>query len=113
MYTKIYKIAEDRNDTEALETLKTIGKPPYSRAKSVGLLFKVLKKYERANSTPAPSSWFVLSPDYDNNIDGDDYSFVNYVGDDKMGIQSMISTINLMRNNLDFSEINFFIHIFV
>ena len=108
LYTKIYKMAEDKNDTEALEILKTIGKPPYSRAKSIGLLFKVLKKYERANSTPAPSNWFQLSPDYDNNIDtknredGDDYSFVNYVGDDKMGIPSMISNINLMRDNLDF-----------
>ncbi|MEO8235071.1 MAG: alpha/beta hydrolase [Flavobacterium sp.] len=108
LYTKIYKMAEDRNDKESLEILNTIGKPPYSRAKSCGLLFKVLKKYERANSTPAPNNWFQLSPDYDNEIDeknredGDDYSFVNYVGDDKLGVQSMISTINLMRDNLDF-----------
>lgn len=107
-YAKIYKMAEDKNDKESLEILNSIGKPPYSRAKNVGLLFRVLKKYERANSTPAPDNWFKLAPDYDNEIDnknradGDDYSFVNYVGDDKLGVHSMISTINLMRDNLDF-----------
>lgn len=69
---------------------------------------RVLKKYERENSTPAPDNWFVLSPSYDNDIDnknrtdGDDYSFVNYVGDDKLGVKSIIETINLMRDNLDF-----------
>lgn len=107
-YAKIYKMAEDKNDKESLEILNSIGKPPYNRAKNVGLLFRVLKKYERANSTPAPDNWFVLSPSYDNDIDnkyrddGDDYSFVNYVGDDKLGVKSIIATINLMRDNLDF-----------
>ncbi|MES2811566.1 MAG: alpha/beta hydrolase [Bacteroidota bacterium] len=107
-YTKIYKIAESKNDKESLEILNSIGKPPYSRAKNVGLLFRIVKKYERANSTPAPDNWFQLSPAYDNNIDnknredGDDYSFVNFVGDDKLGVQSMSATINLMRDNLEF-----------
>jgi pimeloyl-ACP methyl ester carboxylesterase len=108
VYTKIYKMAEDKNDKEALETLNTIGKPPYSRAKNAGLLFRIVKKYERANSTAAPDNWFQLSPAYDNDIDnknredGDDYSFVNFVGDDKLGVQSMVASINLMRDNLDF-----------
>jgi len=107
-YAKIYKMAEDKNDKESLEILNSIGKPPYSTAKNIGLLFRVLKKYERANSTAAPDNWFVLSPSYDNDIDnknradGDDYSFVNYVGDDKLGVKSIIETINLMRDNLDF-----------
>ena len=107
-YNKIYKIAVERSDNEALEILNTIGKPPYNRAKNVGLLFRILKKYERSNSTPAPNNWFVLSPAYDNVIDdknredGDDYSFVNYIGDDKLGVQSMSATINLMKDNLDF-----------
>jgi pimeloyl-ACP methyl ester carboxylesterase len=107
-YAKVYKMAEEKKDTEALEILNSIGRPPYSRAKNVGLLFRIVKKYERANSTPAPDNWFQLSPAYDNNIDnknrsdGDDYSFVNYVGDEKLGVQSMAATINLMRDNVDF-----------
>ncbi len=107
-YTKIYKMAESKNDKDALELLNTFGKPPYDRANKVGQLFKILKKYERANSIPAPESWFVVSPDYDNAVDnqnrsnGDDYSFVNYTGDNKLGVQSMSAEINLMKTNLDF-----------
>lgn len=114
-YDKIYKIAEKRNDKEALEILNTIGKPPYNRAKNVGLLFRVLKKYERMNSTPAPENWFQLSPAYDNDIDnknradGDDYSFVNYVGDEKLGVQSMSANVNFLKDNFDFKIPVYFI----
>ncbi|WP_264565289.1 alpha/beta hydrolase family protein [Flavobacterium sp. N3904] len=107
-YTKIYKIAEDKNDSESLEVLNSIGKPPYDRAKKTGQLFRVLKKYERANSTPAPDTWFVEATAYNspkdnqNREDGDDYSFVNYIGDSKLGVHSMIDTIDLMQDNLEF-----------
>ncbi len=108
IYSKIYKMAEENNDKETIGMLNTIGQPPYNRAKNVGLFFRIIKKYERANSTPAPDDWFQLSPDYDNDIDnknradGDDYSFVNYVGDEKLGVQSISATINLLKDNLDF-----------
>jgi pimeloyl-ACP methyl ester carboxylesterase len=108
LYNKIYTIADSKRDKEALEILNIIGKPPYDRAKKVGQLFSILKKYEKANSIPAPESWFVVSPGYDNEkdnqnrSDGDDYSFVNYTGDSKLGVQSMSATINLMNDNLHF-----------
>lgn len=114
-YAKIYKMAEEKKDKEALEILNSIGKPPYNRAKNVGLLFRILKKYERANSTPAPENWFQLSPTYDNEIDnknradGDDYSFVNYVGDEKLGVQSMSANVNFLKDNLDFKIPVYFI----
>lgn len=107
-YDKIYKIAESKNDAESLEVLNSIGKPPYDRAKKVGQLFRVLKKYERSNSAPAPEAWFVEAPAYNspkdnqNREDGDDYSFVNYTGDSKLGVQSMSATIDLMKDNLEF-----------
>lgn len=107
-YDKVYKMAADKKDKDALEILNTIGKPPYDRAKKVGQLFKIIKLYEKENSIPAPDNWFVLSPDYDNakdnqnRSDGDDYSFVNYTGDSKLGVQSMSTAINFMKDNLDF-----------
>jgi pimeloyl-ACP methyl ester carboxylesterase len=107
-YNRIYNMAVSKNDKEALEILTTIGKPPYDRAKKEGQLFRILKKYEAMNSTPAPDNWFVLSPEYDNRkdnqnrSDGDDYSFVNFTGDTKLGVQSMSSGINLLQDNLDF-----------
>ncbi|MDP1879351.1 MAG: alpha/beta hydrolase [Parachlamydiaceae bacterium] len=107
-YNRIYKMAERKNDKDALDILNTIGKPPYDRAKKVGQLIRIIKKYERMNSNPAPDNWFVLSSEYDNEkdnrnrSDGDDYSFVNYTGDTKLGVPSMSAGINLIQDNLDF-----------
>ncbi len=108
LYNRVYRISEDKKDKESLETLNTLGKPPYDRARKVGQLFKIVKKYERANSIPAPTAWFVESAEYDNpkdqqnRDDGDDYSFVNYVGDSQLGVPSMRSNIDMMRDNLEF-----------
>ncbi|MDB5248913.1 MAG: alpha/beta hydrolase [Segetibacter sp.] len=108
LYNKVYHIAEDKHDEEALRILTSVGKPPYDKAKNVGQLFRIVKKYERENSIPAPNTWFVESLNYDNakdnrnRSDGDDYSFVNYVGDSRLGVESMRNTINFLRDNLVF-----------
>lgn len=108
LYDKVYQMAQKNNDTASIAVLKTIGKPPYERAKTVGQLFRVVKKYERASSIPAPAAWFVESPGYDtekdnrNRSDGDDYSFVNFVGDKLLGVQSMRSTVNFLNDHVDF-----------
>jgi pimeloyl-ACP methyl ester carboxylesterase len=107
-YTKIYTLAESNNDKDAMAILNEIGKPPYDRAKKVGQLLRILKKYEKANSIPAPDNWFVPAAAYANETDnqhrsdGDDYSFINYTGDNKLGIPSMSSTINLQNDNTEF-----------
>ena len=107
-YNKIYKMAEEKQDKEALVILNTIGQPPYERAKNVGQLFRIIKKYEKANSLPAPESWFTVSAAYDNEkdnqnrSDGDDYSFVNFAGDAKLGVLPMSAGIDLMKEHLDF-----------
>ncbi len=107
-YNKIYNMAAEKQDNEALEILNTIGQPPYERAKNVGQLFRIIKKYEKANSLPAPESWFTVSAAYDNEkdnqnrSDGDDYSFVNFAGDAKLGVLPMSAGIDLMKDHLDF-----------
>lgn len=108
LYNKVYQLAQSNNDQESIELLKAIGKPPYTKAKTVGQLLRIVKKFERANSTPAPGSWFVVSTNYNNpkaeqnRSDGDDYSFVNYVGDSQLGIQSIRSSIDFPKNNFMF-----------
>ncbi len=115
LYNKVYQMALQNNDTVSVEKLKDIGKPPYDRAKTVGQLWRIVKKYERENSMPAPESWFVETPAYDNpkddqnRSDGDDYSFVNFVGDKQLGVRSMRSSINFLKNNLDFKVPVYFI----
>ena len=107
-YNKIYKMAEANKDKEAMDKLNEIGKPPYDRAKNVGQLIRIVKKYENLNSIPAPDDWFVPAPEYDNEkdnknrSDGDDYSFINFAGDTKLGIQAMSAEFDFMENNLFF-----------
>lgn len=107
-YHKVYQMVQTSADQKSLKILDSIGKPPYDRAKKAGQLLRIVKKYERENSTAAPDSWFTISPEYDNEkdaqhrYDGDDYSFVNYMGDKRFGIKSMSSSINLMKDGLDF-----------
>lgn len=107
-FQKVSDMVQKANDQESAEILKTIGAPPYAQAKTVGRFFRVLKKYERQRATPAPDSWFVPAPAYDNDTDrlnsenGDDYSFLNYAGDSKLGIAAMSATIDNRTNYTNF-----------
>lgn len=115
MYTKVYAMAQKADDTASMSILNSIGKPPYSRARDIGKLFRVVKKYEALHSTPPPAAWFVATPAYDNakdekdREDGDDYSFANFAGDKVLGIPSMRATINLMRDNINYKTPIYFI----
>lgn len=108
LYDKLYKMAESKSDKDVLDVLNVIGKPPYDRAKKTGQLLRIVKKYEKAASEPAPEAWFVESPAYNNEkdnqnrADGDDYSFVNYTGDSKLGVASMSAGIDLLTDNAEF-----------
>ena len=107
-YKKIYQMVQRANDKESADILHAIGSPPFDIARNAGKLFRIIKKYERKNSTPAPDSWMVMSSEYDNvkddqhRNDGDDYSFINYIGDKQTGIKPMISTIKLLEDGVDF-----------
>jgi pimeloyl-ACP methyl ester carboxylesterase len=107
-YHQVYKMAQRVDDQESVDKLKSIGAPPYDEARNTGQLFRVIKKYEGGNSIPPPDSWFKLAPEYDNEIDirhqynGDDYSFINYVGHKKLGIKGMMFNIDFMEDGLNF-----------
>ena len=107
-YHKVYAMAQAANDKESVDKLVALGLPPYEDAKNAGQLFRVIKKYERLHSIPAPANWWKLAPQYDNATDnknredGDDYSFINYMGHKKMGIKPMAATINFQENGLHF-----------
>ena len=66
LYNKVHQIAQNSKDTASLGILNAIGKPPYSIAKNMGQLLRIVKKYERENSMPAPDSLWKISSIYDN-----------------------------------------------
>lgn len=108
-YETVQREALGAEDTTALQTLKTIGVPPYKRARSTGQLLRIIKQYEQKKAVAAPDAWWAVAPGYDNEqdarhrADGDDYSFVNYAGDERLGVKSMMSSINLMEDGLNFA----------
>ena len=105
-YGKVLSMAQESKDQESIDRLKLLGPPPYEDAMKEGQLMRVIKKYERENSTPAPASWWKLSSAYDNEkdaknrYDGDDYSFLHFAGHKKMGIKSMVAGINFLKDGL-------------
>ncbi len=107
-YHKTHKIAEKQKDLKSIEKLDSIGPPPYENAQNTGKFFRIIKQYEREHSTPAPESWWKLAPAYDNETDsrhrydGDDYSFVYFVGHKKMGITAMNATVDFLEDGLKF-----------
>lgn len=108
-YNKVYKmVQESGNDQASMDQIKLIGAPPYDDAKNAGKLFRIIKKYERQHSVPAPESWWKLDPEYDNELDskhredGDDYSFINYVGHKKLGIKPMSASVDFLKNGLEY-----------
>lgn len=106
-YKKVYELAISTEDNISLEILNTLGDPPYDNARSYGQLLRIVKKYERDNSIPAPDSWWEIASQYDNEkdskarYDGDDYSFINFVGHEKLGIESMVSAIDFDKDGLE------------
>jgi pimeloyl-ACP methyl ester carboxylesterase len=107
-YKKMISKADEAKDSISLEVLKSIGAPPYAAARNAGKLLRIIKKYEQLASKPAPAEWFVIAGPFSNEKDaqhrgdGDDYSFVNYVGDDRLQVAPMTSTINFIRDHLRF-----------
>ena len=114
-YSKVLVMAKQANDQEAVDKLILLGPPPYEDAKKEGQLFRVIKKYERANSIPAPESWWKLASAYDNEkdakhrYDGDDYSFLHFAGHKKLGIKPMAAGINFLKDGLKYKLPVYFI----
>jgi pimeloyl-ACP methyl ester carboxylesterase len=114
-YNKAYEMAVANHDTASIQTLTGLGKPPYEEARQVGKLWRVVKKFEKERSVPPPESWFIETAGYNNDTDdqnrrdGDDYSFVNFVGDKKLGVESMRASIDFLKDNLDFKVPVYFI----
>ncbi|WP_190300238.1 alpha/beta hydrolase [Rufibacter hautae] len=114
-YNSVSAMAQNAKDQESLDKLKTLGPPPYEDARKEGQLMRVIKKYERQNSIPAPASWWKLASAYDNEKDakdrynGDDYSFLYSAGHKKMGIKSMMAGANFMKDGLHYKIPVFFI----
>ena len=114
-YNKVLKLARLTNDTASVNKLNSMGIPPYDDAKNAGHFLRIIKKFEEAVSIKAPGKWWKIKPDYENETDsknredGDDYSFINYVGHKKSGIHAMMNEIDFLNGELNFKIPVYFI----
>jgi len=107
-YRQIYRLVQTANDQESLTILNQIGEPPYDMARNAGKLLRIIKKYQERNATPAPAAWWTMAPAYVNQNDnqdrenGDDYSFLSYVGDKRFDVSPINTKINFLKDGLVF-----------
>jgi pimeloyl-ACP methyl ester carboxylesterase len=107
-YDSVLELAKESGDTISVQQLNLLGKPPYKSARNFGQMIRIVKKYEQKNVTPAPVAWWKIDPEYDNETDnnnrynGDDYSFLYFAGDEKLGIKSMAKDINFNQDAVEF-----------
>lgn len=107
-YQEVSRLAKDADDQESVGKLKALGVPPYDDAKKSGQFFRIVKKYEKERSIPAPDTWWKVASEYDNEVDGqhrydgDDYSFINFVGHKALGIEPMGASVDFMKAGLEF-----------
>lgn len=111
-YQQIYSKAQNKNDQKTIDVMDSIGIPPYNNARNAGKLFKIIRNYERQyliSVSLFEPSWLKMAAEYDNEKDeknredGDDYSFVNYIGDKRFVTESILSKINFLKDGLAFS----------
>lgn len=85
-YAKLLDKVRAAGDQASLDILQSVGTPPWTDPRSFGKVRRVIRQYENKVTTPAPKSWWVTAPTYDNpqaDADyeaGEDYSFLNFVG---------------------------------
>ncbi len=114
-YNQVYQMAGNARDQATVSKLDSIGKPPYGSARTTGQLMRVIKNYQEKNTILPPAAWFELPGRYNNEkdnqhrSDGDDYSFVNYAGDKRLGIEPMSAAIDFLQGELTFKIPVYFI----
>ncbi|WP_291960288.1 alpha/beta fold hydrolase [Maribacter sp.] len=107
-YCEVFKLAKEKLDDQAVKKLNDLGAPPYQRAKDYGQLLNVVQRFEKEHSEPVPSKWRKIADEYDNNhdsknrYDGDDYTFLNLVGDEYLGVPAMATHIDFDKTAVTF-----------
>jgi pimeloyl-ACP methyl ester carboxylesterase len=104
-YKKLMALAEAANDQPSLAVLKQVGTPPWTDPRSFGKVRRVIRAYEAKVTTPPPSTW-KPAPEYttpkatEDYTNGEDYSFINFVG---MHGDGMLAHANLPALGTDFA----------
>lgn len=110
-YAKLLGLAHQADDKDALAVLDQVGTPPWTDPRSFGKVRRVIRKYEAKVTTPPSEAWG-LAPAYttakarEDYTNGEDYSFLNFVG---MHGDGMLSGVDLPKLGTTFAIPVYFI----
>lgn len=99
-YAKLMALARVANDEKNIAALEALGAPPWTNPRHPGAFRRISRVYEAKTSTPAPTAWWNLAPEYATDKaraeyeSGEDYSWLQYVG---MKGDGMHATLDLYR----------------
>ena len=112
-YSKVLDLARAAKDAATVAALEALGPPPWTNPRNFGVLRRATRVYEGKVSKPAPATWWVGDSDYTSAqmqkdyTDGEDYSFLQFVGFKGNG---MFSRVDLPSLGLEFKVPVFMIH---
>jgi len=93
-YTKVIELARAAGDQNTLSALEAIGPPPWENPRNFGILRRATRVYEGKTTDPKPD--WVKSSDYDtpqmqaDYTEGEDYSYIQFVGLNGDGMFSIV-----------------------
>lgn len=105
-YARLLARARAAGDGETIARIEALGAPPWTDPRNAGILRRATRAYERRSTIPAPAGWWTAAPAYADPAsrraleDGDDFSYLQFVGVDGHG---MASTIDLPALGLKFA----------
>jgi len=97
-YAAVVERARAAGDTETLDALLALGAPPWTNPRHPGVLRRATRRYENASTDAAPSTWWAPSAEYttaadeQHYSDGEDHSYLQFVG---LHGDGMLSTVDL------------------
>jgi pimeloyl-ACP methyl ester carboxylesterase len=86
-YDQTLNLAREAADQDSLIKLEEIGPPPWTNPRAFGILRRVTRKYEAISTDAPPLTWYSQpavgydTPEYETAYsEGEDYSFLEFVG---------------------------------
>ena len=97
-YKRALELTRAADDKAAVTSLETLGTPPWQNPRAFGIVRRITRRYEAKTTQPAPDTWWNSPSPYDTAAyktaytDGEDYSYMQFVG---MKGDGMLSHIDL------------------
>jgi pimeloyl-ACP methyl ester carboxylesterase len=95
-YKRIFELTRAAGDKEAVASLEALGAPPWKNPRAFGIIRRITRRYEAKSTQPAPDTWWMFPSQYDTEAyktaytDGEDYSYMQFVGQKGDGMLSRI-----------------------